>query len=206
MVLLTKLITGALLLQSNAGSHQGKVINCVQKELLYHSLLSTSEQQKKHHHTFAIRFRNNWGKGGDGKYLLIHFNEKWFWGLLMRKTAAKTFEGLAPKVMKAYHKCHISKIMGIAEVGYAFEDCIENGGIALKMLFHHAQSATVAQRLTKNKDGKILVRRKGDVYFVDCNVTGSNEGSAKDPKFSLLKYFKHAVFPEIKAFIGKKWW
>ena len=28
---------------------------------------------------FARDFRNNWGLGG-GKYRLIHYDEKWFWG------------------------------------------------------------------------------------------------------------------------------
>ena len=65
----------------------------------------------------------------------------------------------------------------------------------------------VAQRLSKDREGKVL-RRKGDVYFVDCNVTGSNEGTAKDPKFSLLQYFKHAVFPEIESLtsVGGTWY
>ena len=154
-----------------------------------------SPTQKEKHLTFAKHLRNNWGRG-KGKYLLIHYDEKWFWGMLMRNTA-KSFEDVERQVMKIYHKCHISKTMGIAVVGFAFEDSLENGGIALKMLFHRAQSAKVAQRLTKNKAGKKL-REKGDIYFVDCNVTGSSDGTAKDPKFALLDYFKHAVFPEIE--------
>ena len=44
--------------------------------------------------------------------------------------------------------------MCIAVVGMAFEDTLENGGIGLKLLFDRVQSAKVAQRLTKNKDGK----------------------------------------------------
>ena len=88
--------------------------------------------------------------------------------------------------------------MGVAVVGHAFEDNIKNGGIGLKMLFHRAQSVKVTQRLIKNKAGTVL-RKKGCVHHVDCNATGSNEGTSKDPKFSLLQCFKHAVFPEIEA-------
>jgi hypothetical protein len=91
----------------------------------------------------------------------------------------------------------IAKTMGIAVVGMAFDDNLENGGVAVKMLFDRAQSAKVAQRLTRNKAGKVL-RKKGDVYFVDCCVTGASEGTPKDPKFPLLSYFKHGVFPEIE--------
>ena len=71
--------------------------------------------------------------------------------MLTRKNA-KTFEGVGMRAMKAYHKCHIAKTMGIAVVGMVFEDSLENGGTAIKMLFHRAQSAKVAQRLSK--DGK----------------------------------------------------
>ena len=81
--------------------------------------------------------------------------------------------------------------------GMAFDDTLENGGVAMKMLFHRAQSAKVAQRLSKNKDGKVL-RKKGDVYFVDCCVTGAHEVTPKDPKFPLLSYLKHTVFSEIE--------
>ena len=69
-------------------------------------------------------------------------DEKWFWGMLTRKNA-KTFEGVGMRAMKAYHKCHIAKTMGIAVVGMAFEDSLENGGTAIKMFFHRAQSAKV---------------------------------------------------------------
>ena len=160
-------------------------------------LLSVAQKEK--HLAFAKHLLNNWGRGS-GKYLLIHFDEKWFWGLLMRNTA-KSFEDIKQRVMKIYHKCHVSKTMGIAVVGFAFDDTLENGGTAIKMLFHRAQSAKVAQRKTKNKEGKVL-REKDDVYFVDCSVTGSSEGTSKDPKFPLLSYFKYAVFPEIEKLTG----
>ena len=37
--------------------------------------------------------------------------------------------------MKAYHRNHINKVMGIAFVGFAFTDCIESGGEAIKLGF-----------------------------------------------------------------------
>ena len=45
--------------------------------------------------------------------------------------------------------------MGIAVVSMAFEDSLENGETAFKLRFERAQSAKVAQRLTKNKNGDI---------------------------------------------------
>ena len=118
----------------------------------------------------------------------------------MRKNA-KCFDELPPNIIKAYHKCHISKTMGIAVVGFAFEDSIENGGIALKMVLHRAQSAKVAQKLTRNKNGNVI-RRKGDIFHVDCCVTGSNEGDSKTPKFPLILLFLHLIFPQITRLTG----
>ena len=47
-------------------------------------LLST--KQKLKHCAFAHQFRNKWVLG-TGKYLLIHYDEKWFWGLVTRSSA-----------------------------------------------------------------------------------------------------------------------
>ena len=169
-------------------------------------LLSKEQQTKQL--KFSKKYLNNWGLGG-GKFLLIHYDEKWFWGLLLRKTA-KTFEeyekvlsnnGLSANEIRAYHKNHISKTMGIAMVGYAFEDCIENGGDGLKLIFTRAQSARVAQKAYNSSDGKIK-RKKGDIFWRDCAVTGSNEGSSDDPKFSLLLWFREIVFPAVEKLVG----
>ena len=37
--------------------------------------------------------------------------------------------------MKAYHRNHINKVMGIAFVGFAFTDCIKSGGEAITFFF-----------------------------------------------------------------------
>ena len=75
----------------------------------------------------------NWGRGR-GEILWIHFDEKWCWGMLLCKTAKK-FDGLKPEVVRAYHKSHISKTMGISVVVMGFEDSVENGGRATKLVF-----------------------------------------------------------------------
>ena len=38
--------------------------------------------------------------------------------------------------------------------------------------------------------------------MVDCTVTGSSDGTAKDPKCCLKKKLKYAVFPEVKRLVG----
>lgn len=168
-----------------------------------------SIKQKQKHYEFSYKYLNNWGLGG-GKYLLFHFDEKWFWGLLLRKTA-KTFDefvahlksqGLNEKEIRAYHKCHISKTMGIAMVGFAFEDSILNGGDGIKLEFTRSQSAKVAERKVTDKVTKEVKRVKGDIWYQDCAVTGSNIGTHKDPKFPLLLWFKHLIFDKVEKLVN----
>ena len=170
--------------------------------------LMNDEQKFKHLH-FARHFRSNWDLGA-GKYLLVHYDEKWFWGLVMRKNG-KTFEDLDNTTIRAYHKSHISKVMAIAVTGFGFEDNIENGGEAVNIAFTRCQSHKVAGRMQrasrKDENGKTkydgaIVREKDQMYLVDCAVTGSNIGTADSPKFPLMSYFEETVFPRIIALVG----
>ena len=115
-----------------------------------------------------------------------------------------------PAIIKAYHKSHISKVMGVCTVGFAFDDCVENGGTVVKLDFSRCQSFKVAGKLQRKSkrddDGKLVydgevLRRKGDLYKVDCNVTGSSCGTADDPKFALLRYFLDLVFEAVKDLV-----
>ena len=78
-----------------------------------------SHEQQHLHYNFAQRFCNNWGLG-PGKYLLIMFDEKWFWGMVTRNTA-KSFEGIEKNTLSAYHKSHINKVMGVAFLELPFK-------------------------------------------------------------------------------------
>ena len=44
-----------------------------------------------------------------------------------------------------------------------------------------------------------LLRSAGQLYFKSMEITGSNEGTDKDPKFSLLKLFKEEGLPSMDA-------
>ena len=67
-----------------------------------------SPQQMQKHLYFAKRFRNNWGLGG-GKFLLIMFDEKWFWGMVLRSYAKAIGElGIDPKSFSAYRLRRLS--------------------------------------------------------------------------------------------------
>ena len=107
----------------------------------------------------------------------------------------KSFWDLDEQTIRAYHKAHISKVMGICTFGFSFNDNVENGGKAIKLDISRCQSHKVAgkihceERRDENGkmeyDGKVL-RQKGDLYLVDCNVTGSKGGTADDLKFALV--------------------
>lgn len=79
-----------------------------------------SEVQRAKHLRFAKHFRNNWGLG-NGNFLLIEYDEKWFWGLVMRRGAKSCADlEVYPESYSAYHKSHISKTMGVAFTAFAF--------------------------------------------------------------------------------------
>ena len=54
--------------------------------------------------------------------------------MIFRRTAKK-YDGLEKNVSRAYHRCHISKTMGIAVVAMAFEETLINSETAIKLIF-----------------------------------------------------------------------
>ena len=164
-----------------------------------------SDQQKKKHVAFCYHLLNHWGKDPNGKYLWIHYDEKWFWGFVARHAKMCEALGLNRQERFAYHKNHINKVMGTAVVGLAFEGSPNNGGVGLKIAFTRAQASKIAAKRQREYSGKDpvtgamryqgrVLREKGDAYSVDVCVTGSNEGTSDDPKFSLVRFFREVVF------------
>ena len=122
-------------------------------------LLTTHQMEK--HLAFARKFRNNWGLGG-GKFLLVMFDEKWFWGLVLRSYAKQVAElGIDPRSFSAYHRNHINKCMVVAVTALAFIDSIENGGIAFKLGLFRAQAHKIARQMVREAvrqaDGRINI-------------------------------------------------
>ena len=97
-----------------------------------------------------------------------------------------------------------------AFTAFAFEDCIENGGEAIKLGMFRAQSFKVAEKEVREgvrqEDGTMrmtgpIKRKRDDLYLVDCAVTGSSDGTAKDPKCSLQRVFEHCIFPAVQKLV-----
>lgn len=75
-------------------------------------LLSSVQREK--HVEFSTHLRNRWGLP-EAKYLWVHYDEKWFWGLVARSNAKMCEEmGLVRKYYQIYHKNHINKVMVLA--------------------------------------------------------------------------------------------
>ena len=157
---------------------------------------------------------------GKKRVLLVHYDEKWFWGLVLRAFAKACEEiGVKKRDYAAFHRSHINKVMAIAFVAAVFDGSLESGCEVVKLPLVRAQAPKIAERAqyeavsqpdgsircpNTNPDGtpKEPLRRKGESFLVDCCVTGSNEGTKKDPKCSLLLVFKETIFPAILNLVG----
>jgi len=171
-------------------------------------LLSAAQMIK--HVEFSKHLLNHWGDDPKGKYLWIHWDEKWFWGHVNRHAKVCEQLGLEPQQRFAFHKNHINKVMGIAVIYFAFEGSPNNGGVGGKIAFSRVQATKIAAKrqraATKNAStGAIeykgaILREAGDPYSVDCAVTGSNVGTSYDPKFALTEFFP-LVMDEVEKLV-----
>jgi len=104
--------------------------------------------------------------------------------------------------------------MCVAVAGLAFDGDVLNGGVGVKIAFDRCQAAKIAERRQweykfdstgKRTANKLIspLREAGDVWFVDANVTGSDEGDAKNPKFSMKSYFAQKVVPVLDKITGE---
>lgn len=188
-------------------SHRGAGAYCTYTERLLPLL---SPKQRREHVEFSKRLLSLWGLG-EGKYLWIHYDEKWFWGFVARIAKACPAMGVQQKALFAYHKNHINKVMAIAVVAFAFNGTPDNGGTAIKLAFTRAQASKIANKLQRAYSGMTaggqrqfqgpVVRRRGDAYSVDTTVTGSNEGTSDNPKFSLKRMFEDLVFEMVQQYV-----
>jgi len=176
--------------------------------------------QKTHHVTFAELVTKGYFGGDatwkDANILYIHYDEKWFWGLVLRARAkycpSLGLEKNAKIGAKNIH--HINKVMAVAVVAYAFKGgCALNGGDGLKLGLYRCARAALAGKTQYQTafrtDGSYYYDhskppkyKKGEARIVDCNVTGSNAGTAGNPSFDLLSVFKFHIFPLVEQLVG----
>ena len=192
----------------------GNTIGNLFRSLRYSTIMERilpllTKKQMKEAVKFCKFLRSNWGRGG-GKYLYITFDEKWFYGLVLRHAKLCEAFGLKRQHLYAKHKNHITQTMLLAITGYAFEDNMENGGTGVLLGIHRIEGARVAQRGQReteyHDDGSHTFtgpwkRKKGDVHFVDCALTASSTGTSDKPSFSCLQLFE-LVFEQIEKVVS----
>jgi hypothetical protein len=143
----------------------------------------------------------------------INYDEKWFYGWVSRCNA-KMCEilGLEKTHTYLYHEYHINKVMAVAFTTYAFDSNVENGGNGVTLGLYCVQAARVAQsdvrESRRDESGNLrydgdIIQIKGGAYLIDCNVTGSDEGTSTKPKFSLLALFRDQIFPKIEQLVAR---
>ena len=195
-------------IQRYVTSHkEGEGAYCTYTERLLPLL---SAKQRQEHMAFSRYLRSLWGLG-EGKYLWIHYDEKWFWGFVARIAKACPAMGVPRKELFAYHKNHVNKVMGIAVVAFAFDGTPDNGGDGIKLSFTRAQASKIANKLQRAYSGMTadgrrqfqgpVVRRKGEAFSFDTTVTGSNEGTSDNPKFALKRLFEDLVFGMVQTYV-----
>ena len=89
---------------------------------------------------------------------------------------------------------------------------IQGEGDALKILFQPVTVPKKAQRTSKKRvyaengsytyTGDVL-KVAGQLYDEQVEITGSDEGNATNPKFSLLKFWRDIVIPKLEELCKK---
>ena len=158
------------------------------KEFIFPKL--SPNQQKKHLEFSKIVYERKWDLlGGNGNFLdesnviiLITYDKKWFWGIILRDYA-KHFEylGIDKYGFKTFHRLYMNRFMGIGFVAAHFYDTLENSCVVKKFPFIRAQERKKAKRDVRESrvlpdgsrkyDGGI-VQYKYDIYWVDCLLQG----------------------------------
>ena len=154
------------------------------------------------------------------KLVLIHMDEKWFYAIRTR-TNNKVLGsiGLTQNFSYVQHKSHIGKEMYIVVTGYILHDGndICKGGkvipIALVRVGKMVKATQDSYKRVYKPDGRYwypkipanILRKKGEMYFKSCELTGTNEGTEKKPKISLLKVYQDIIIPAIEEKIVRKY-
>ena len=152
-------------------------------------------------------------------FVLVHMDEKWFYAVRTRSNCkVLTSIGLEQADYRAHHKNHIGKEMYIVVTAYVLREGndITKGGIAIPVSLvrvgRMVKATKDSYKRVYNDDGTYsypkvatnLLRRKGEVYFKPCELTGSNEGTEFKPKVSLLKVYKDTIIPDLEEKIVRR--
>ena len=143
----------------------------------------------------------------------IHQDEKNFLGSVLHKNIKQTAE-MKMKHQKIHHKNYQNKVMFSAFVGAASIGGYKNGIVGLPI---HIERCCVERVWTKKstykrtyngtsyryeKRADNISKQQGKIYKVDCCVRGADTGTEKDPKYSLLKFWKEKLLPWLEKLVS----
>ena len=152
-------------------------------------------------------------------FVLVHMDKKWFYAVRTRSNCkVLTSIGLEPTEYCAHHKNHVEKEMYIVVTAYVLRDRNDStkGGTAIPVSLVRVGSMVKAvkdsYKRVYREDGtyhypKIesnILRKKGEYYFRGCKLTGSNEGTERNPKMSLLRVYENTIIPDLEEKIVRR--
>ena len=149
--------------------------------------------------------------------VLVHMDEKWFYVIVVRRNLKSIPQfNIEPVSHAVQHKSHIGKTMGIASTAFVpFNNDVSKGGKAYLVSLTRvgrvvrASKNTYKRRYNEDgvtysypKDENNILRREGQEYFQNLEITGSKTtGKGRNgknvPKFSLLDWFKNVEIPRL---------
>ena len=147
------------------------------------------------------------------RFVLVHLDEKWFYAFKTRRNnKVLTSIGLESNHIYARNKNHIEKEMYVvctAFIPHENND-LTKGGKSIPIACIRCGDLVEAQKDSFQRvyqdDGTFKypridenqLRVEGEVYFKNYDLTGSSLGTKKDPKCSLLKFYKEQIIPALE--------
>ena len=147
------------------------------------------------------------------RFVMMHMDEKWFFAFKTRKHGKiLTSIGLDKNHVYDRNKNKIYKEMYVVATAFIphFNNDITKGGRAVPIACVRCGDLEMAEKdsfkRVTDDNGKITypriaenqLRYEGKKYFKPKELTGSSEGSLKDPKTSLLKIYKETIIPALE--------
>lgn len=176
--------------------------------------VSAKQKAQQVEHARKVKARWNLNPKPGQKFLFVHYDEKWFYGLVLRARAKKCPQiGVPERPRTAKNAHHINKVMAVAVVGYCFTDDMQNGGDGIMLGLYRCQKSRIAGRKQMHKvilpDGSWVNDEslppkylKGDAVPIDVACTGAPSGDPHQPKFDLLTMWLLAVFPLLEKLVA----
>ena len=151
--------------------------------------------------------------------VLVHQDEKWMFCVRCRSNNKVVPEwSVLPKDRYVHHKSHVGKEMYIVVTAFVLNaNDITKGGIAVPIACIRVGRMVKAKkdsyRRVYREDGTYhypqietnILRRKGEEYFKGVELTGSSNGTEKDPKMSLLEQYQEVIMPALREKVVNKY-